>query len=110
MKYVRLLCVLLPAGLFFSTTTIAAEVEVAVKNQLDGKLNGYCLDITGGGPNVDPTRGLQAHTCYSYRGAIGSDQAFYLEGIAHGVFEVTAHDRFRTMSGKNGSESCTDRV
>ncbi|MGI9270769.1 MAG: c-type cytochrome [Woeseiaceae bacterium] len=98
MKNVRLLCVLVPASLFFSATTIAAEVEVAVRNQLDGNLNGYCLDIKGGGPNVDPSRGLQAHTCYSYRGDLGSDQAIDPEGIANGVFKVTAFDVCATMA------------
>ena len=105
MKYARLLCVLLPAGLFFSATLFAAEVEVAVKNQLDGNLNGYCLDIKGGGQNVDPSRGLQAHTCYSYRGNLGSDQAFDAEGIANGVFKITAFDVCATMaSTAAGSE------
>ena len=98
MKYVRLLCVLLPAGLLLSAATVAAEVEVAAKNQLDGNLNGYCLDIKGGGPNVDPSRGLQAHTCYSYRGDLGSDQAFDVEGIANGVFKVTAFDVCASMA------------
>jgi cytochrome c553 len=98
MKYVRLLCVLLPAGLFFSSSTIAAEVEVALKDPLDGNLNGYCFDIKGGGPNVDPSRGLQAHTCYSYRGAIGSDQAIDPDGIANGVFKVPAYDVCATMT------------
>lgn len=51
-------------------------VELALSDQLDGVTNLYCLDIAGGNRNVDVSRGLQAHTCYSYRGELGSDQTF----------------------------------
>lgn len=54
----------------------AEEVEVTLIDKLDGNLNGYCLDIKGGGRNIDPANGLQTHTCYSYKGALGSDQVF----------------------------------
>ena len=58
-----------------------------------------CLDIKGGGRNVDPSRGLQAHTCYSYRGDLGTDQALDPEGIARGEFKVVAFDVCATMEG-----------
>lgn len=57
-------------------TAHASEVEISLKHNLDGFLSGYCLDIKGGGKNVDPANGLQSHTCYSYRGALGTDQIF----------------------------------
>ena len=98
MKLSRLLCFLIPAGLFLSAGASAVEVEVALKDKLDGNLNSYCFDIKGGGRNVDPSRGLQAHTCYSYRGALGSDQAIDAEGIANGVFKITAYDVCATMA------------
>jgi cytochrome c553 len=97
MKLTRLLCILLPVGLFLSTSASAADVEVVLKDKLDGNLNGYCFDIKGGGRNVDPSRGLQAHTCYSYRGALGSDQAIDGEAAANGVFRLPAYDVCATM-------------
>lgn len=60
----------------FTLNAYASEVEVTLKDNLDGYLNGYCLDIKGGGQNVDPANGLQVHTCYSYKGALGKDQVF----------------------------------
>ena len=68
MKYTSLLRLILQAGLLLPVAAFAADVEVTLKDNLDGNLNGYCLDIKGGGPNIDPSEGLQAHTCYSYRG------------------------------------------
>ncbi len=65
-----------------STSVKAAEVEVVLKDNLDGYLNGYCLDIKGGGPNIKPSDGLQVHTCYSYKGALGDDQIFDSELLA----------------------------
>ena len=97
MKYTGLMCLILQAGLLVPMTASAADVEVTLKDGLDGNLNGYCLDIKGGGQNVDPTRGLQAHTCYSYRGDLGPDQALDPEGIARGEFKVVAFDVCATM-------------
>jgi cytochrome c553 len=98
MNHVRLLCILLPVGLFLSAAATAADVEVALRDKLDGNLNGYCFDIRGGGRNVDPSRGLQAHTCYSYRGALGSDQAIDAEDAANGVFRIPAYEVCATMA------------
>ncbi len=99
MKYTSLLRFILRAGLLFPLAAYAANVEVTLKDGLDGNLNGYCLDIKGGGPNIDPSEGLQAHTCYSYRGDLGTDQAIDPEGIARGEFRVVAFKVCATMQG-----------
>jgi len=100
-----LLCFLTQASLFSSAVAIAADVEVTLKDNLDGDLNGYCLDIKGGGRNINPADGLQAHTCYSYRGDLGTDQAIDPEGIARGEFKVVAFDVCATMeSTEAGAE------
>jgi hypothetical protein len=104
MKYTSLLHLVLQAGLLIPLAAFAADVEVTLKDNLDGDLNGYCLDIKGGGPNVDPTRGLQAHTCYSYRGELGNDQAIDPDGVAHGTFKVTAFDVCATMESTEAGD------
>ena len=57
-------------------TEAVESVEVALIDILDGVTSSYCLDIAGGNQNIDIAKGLQAHTCYSYRGEIGTDQKF----------------------------------
>ncbi len=105
MKHTNLLRHILQAGLLIPVAAYAAGVEVTLTDSLDGNLNGYCLDIKGGGRNVDPSRGLQAHTCYSYRGDLGTDQALDPEGIARGEFKIPAFDVCVTMEGTEaGSE------
>jgi hypothetical protein len=99
MKYTSLFRFILGAGLALPVAAFGADVEVTLKDGLDGNLNGYCLDIKGGGQNIDPSRGLQAHTCYSYRGDLGSDQAIDPEGIARGEFRIVAFDVCATMEG-----------
>lgn len=65
-----------------TTTTKTAKVvggtsvEITSAEDLDGVTNSYCIDIAGGNENIDITRGLQGHTCYSYRGSLGEDQVF----------------------------------
>ena len=49
--------------------------EVQLVSKLDD-LRGYCIDIRGHKERAKVQRGLQAHTCYSYQGQIGVDQAF----------------------------------
>jgi hypothetical protein len=107
MKYTSLLHLILQAGLLFPVAAIAADVEVTLKDGLDGDLNGYCLDIKGGGRNIDPSEGLQAHTCYSYRGDLGTDQAFDPEGIARGEFKIVAFDVCATMKGTEADADVT---
>lgn len=82
MKNIKL--TLLAATLALTAGVCAADnqtaeptaVEVVLVNNLDGYLNGYCLDIKGGGKNINPADGLQVHTCYSYKGSLGKDQIF----------------------------------
>ena len=57
-------------------TNSADNVEITLIDVLDGVTSSYCLDIAGGNQNIDIANGLQAHTCYSYRGEIGTDQLF----------------------------------
>jgi len=99
MKYTRLLRLVLQAGLLIPVAGFAADVEVTLKDSLDGDLNGYCLDIKGGGQNINPADGLQAHTCYSYRGDLGSDQAIDPEGVTRGEFKIVAFEVCATMQG-----------
>lgn len=67
-------------------------VELLLKDKLDGDLSNYCVDIVGGGPNINPANGLQTHTCYSYRGSLGSDQAIDPDLFSQGVIKMTAFD------------------
>lgn len=75
MKHLKTLSLMTLAGLF-SLSSHAEEVEITLIDELDGNLNSYCLDIKGGGKHIDPANGLQTHTCYSYKGALGKDQIF----------------------------------
>lgn len=97
MKYIGLVRRIAQVVLLIPLVAYAADVEVSLKDNLDGDLNSYCLDIKGGGQNIDPTRGLQAHTCYSYRGELGSDQAIDPDGIAKGEFNIPAFDVCATV-------------
>lgn len=75
-----------------------ARVEVALRDRLDGVVSSYCLDIAGGNRNVDPANGLQAHTCYSYRGDLGADQAFDREGFEGNAFVMPEFEVCVTLS------------
>ncbi len=107
MKYTILLRFIIQAGLLLPVAAFAANVEVTLKDGLDGNLNSYCFDIRGGGRNIDPSAGLQSHTCYSYRGDLGSDQAFGPEGIARGEFKIIAFDVCATMEGTDAGAGVT---
>lgn len=72
--------------------TFAEDVEITLTDELDGILNSYCLDIAGGNENVDPANGLQAHTCYSYRGDLGTDQIFDTEQFANNILYMSVYD------------------
>ncbi len=48
MKYTNVLRLILQAGLLVPVAVFAADVEVTLKDGLDGNLNGYCLDIKSG--------------------------------------------------------------
>ena len=76
----------------FAGLASAETVEVALKDKLDTTTNEYCFDIMGGGQNVDPSRGLQAHTCYSYQGRLGADQAVTVADLSNGQFNIVGFD------------------
>jgi len=48
-------------------------VEIKLLNNLDDK-RGFCIDIKGHKLRAKISRGIQAHTCYSYQGEIAVDQ------------------------------------
>ncbi|RVU85975.1 hypothetical protein EOL70_00555 [Leucothrix sargassi] len=88
---IRILMVpILAMGL--STLAKAENVEVSLVDKLDGNLSSYCLDISGSGKNANIEKGIQAHTCYSYRGSLGIDQAFDKERIAKHEFYMPEFD------------------
>ena len=65
--------------------------EVQLVSKLDDQ-RGYCIDIRGHKERAKVQRGLQAHTCYSYQGQIGVDQAFDASLLATGRFYLPAFD------------------
>ena len=99
MKTIKLifLGLLLTPGL-----ALAANVEVVLKSKLDGNLSGYCIDIKGGFANIDPSRGLQAHTCLSYRGdgTLG-DQAMEVALFENGVLKFPEYEVCATATEPN---------
>ena len=75
--------------------------EIQLINKLDDQ-RGYCIDIRGHKERAKVQSGLQAHTCYSYQGQIGVDQAFDISLIAIGKFYLPAFDV--CMTAKNPSQ------
>ena len=75
--------------------------EIQLINKLDDQ-RGYCIDIRGYKERAKVQRGLQAHTCYSYQGQIGVDQAFDASLVATGIFFLPAFDV--CMEAKNNSQ------
>jgi len=65
----------------------SALVEVVLAARLDEPRR-YCLDVVGHQNKATPTRGLQAHSCYSYQGRLGVDQAFDADRIPAGEFHL----------------------
>lgn len=100
----RNLSLFLFSSTFFCFSATAANVEVTLIDNLDGNLSSYCIDIVGGGQNIDPKNGLQAHTCYSYRGALGDDQAIDSDLIEKGIFNIVAFDVCATMPSTNAGQ------
>ena len=70
-------------------------------NKLDDQ-RGYCIDIRGHKERAKVQRGLQAHTCYSYQGQIGVDQAFDTSLVATGRFYLPAFEV--CMEAENSSQ------
>ena len=66
-------------------------VEIQLVDKLDEQ-RGFCIDIRGHKERAKVHRGLQAHTCYSYQGQLGVDQAFDEQLISRGKFYLPAFD------------------
>ena len=66
-------------------------VEIQLIDKLDEQ-RGFCIDIRGHKERAKVHRGLQAHTCYSYQGQLGVDQAFDEQLISRGKFYLPAFD------------------
>ena len=69
----------------------AALVEIVLVDRLDDP-RGFCLDVFAHQQSAIPLGGLQAHTCYSYEGQLGVDQAFDGDLISMGEFRVVEFD------------------
>ncbi len=80
-----------------STTNISDAVEITLIDMLDGVTSSYCIDIAGGNKDIDITKGLQAHTCYSYRGEIGTDQTFSTRYFAENALYMPDFDVCATV-------------
>tara|TARA_B100001093_G_C26801137_1_gene1003467 strand:- start:346 stop:873 length:528 start_codon:yes stop_codon:yes gene_type:complete len=77
--------------LFSQTAWGVNLAEIQLVNKLDDQ-RGYCIDIRGHKARAKIQRGLQAHTCYSYQGQIGVDQAFDTSLLETGEFYLPAFD------------------
>ena len=75
--------------------------EIQLVSKLDDQ-RGYCIDIRGHKERAKVQRGLQAHTCYSYQGQIGVDQAFDTSLLTIGRFSLPAFDV--CMEAENSSQ------
>ena len=98
----------------FSQTALGDNLaEVQLVSKLDDQ-RGYCIDIRGHKERAKVQRGLQAHTCYSYQGQIGVDQAFDASLVATGRFYLPAFDvcmaaENRTQGSRLILTRCTDQ-
>ena len=91
----------------FSTTALAAElVEIQLLDKLD-EARGYCIDIKGYKERAKVHRGLQAHTCYSYQGQLGVDQAFDKDLLQFGKFYMPVFDVCMEAENQNEGASLT---
>ncbi len=100
-------------ALLLSVGARAENIEIALQDDLGGILSGYCIDIKGGNQNIDIANGLQAHTCYSYRGALGSNQTFDSDRIADSQLYMPEYEVCAQLSGLEagasvGLEECTN--
>ena len=98
---IRTLIAALFLTLFSQTAWCINLAEIQLVDKLDEQ-RGYCIDIRGHKERAKVQRGLQAHTCYSYQGQIGVDQAFDSSLIAIGKFYLPAFDV--CMMAKNPSQ------
>ena len=79
-------------------------VEITLVDKLD-EPRGFCFDTRGFQAEARPEDGLQTHSCYSYQGQLGVDQAFDADGITDTVLRLIAFDLCMTANGVSaGSE------
>ena len=76
MTKTRFIPLLTLSAILMTTGAQADQVEISLVDNLDCYLDCYCLDIKGAGKDIDTSKGLQVHTCDSYKGALGKDQIF----------------------------------
>jgi len=68
-------------------TAYPETAEVYLLNNLNDT-RGFCIDMTGYKTNADVNKPLQAHSCYSYQGAVSVDQGFDVSKISNGEFSL----------------------
>ena len=68
-------------------TAYTETAEVYLLNNLNDT-RGFCIDMTGYKTNADVNKALQAHSCYSYQGAVSVDQGFDVSKISNGEFSL----------------------
>ena len=95
-----------------SEVELLSTVEIYLLNPLDDS-RGYCIDIKGYKSNAKIDQGLQAHTCYSYQGAIAVDQGFDQKKVAEKKFFMPGFNVCITAKNKNNPddlklETCSD--
>ena len=74
-------------------------VELQLRERLD-EARGFCIDIRGHKKRAKVRQGLQAHSCYSYQGEIGVDQAFDGKLLEQGSFFMPAFDVCMEAEGR----------
>ena len=100
--------ILAPAALILLAGAVHAEqVEITTQTDLDGVTNSYCFDIKGGQDNADPADGLQAHTCYSYTGTLGTDQLFETDRFASNELYMPSFDVCATAADMTAGATLT---
>ena len=98
------LSLLISTLLISSGLCAETPIEVTLVAKLD-EPRGFCFDTRGFQANARPEEGLQTHSCYSYQGQLGVDQAFDADGIADAVFRLIEFDLCMTATGLSaGSE------
>ena len=77
--------------LLFSQSARGELVQIRLIDNLD-EPRGYCIDIRGHKEQAKLDKDLQVHTCYSYQGLLGVDQAFEKILIRSGKFYLPYFD------------------
>ena len=98
MKLINTLLTILFISLLSSPSWSESEVhlvELKLLNNLDDK-RGFCIDIKGHKRKAKISRGIQAHSCYSYQGKIAVDQGLDANRLKQKqlffpYFDVCAH-------------------